>query len=121
MESWEELTVADLSKKLFISPPREPCSFNILSNNIITAENHDRIMFPILMNIMINGANILYGDDIMPHNMNEDQFDTLKQYMASIGYRVMHNYTNNNNIPMINIWFKRLNILTDCHGNKRII
>jgi hypothetical protein len=113
----------DLSNKLFIHPPQDPCTFNILPmNKIITSQNHDIIMFPILMNIMIKGANILFGESIMPHNMNENQFNILKKYMASIGYFVRSSYTNNeNDIPVINIWFQRIKILTDCHGIKKIM
>lgn len=118
----DEISIIELTNKIFIGQPKDPCYFNIQPANInITNDNHDVIMFPILMSILVRGATQLFGESIMPYNITEYQFDTLKKYIASIGYQIMYNYTYKNQLPFINIWFKKINYITDCKGNKKIL
>lgn len=114
---YNEISVPDFVNYLFSNSPLEPCSYNLFP---IETTNETETMFPILMNIMMTGAKILYGENITPQTMTTDQFDTLKKYILSFGYQVENNYTTVLNKQYINIWFKRVNIIVDCKGNKII-
>jgi len=63
--------------------------------------------FQTLMTILINGAKILFGENITPDNISETQYDTLKQYIQSIGFELHHEYKyDENGIPiMVNVYF----------------
>jgi hypothetical protein len=117
-----ETTVLELINTVFKSAPLDVCAYKIESPLIHNDnDNHDIIMFPILMNIMISGAKILYGQDTTPQSLSVSQFNKLKQYIMSLGYQVEHSYTNIDQLQMINIWFKKINVLYDCKGNKIFI
>ncbi len=85
---------------LFSSPPLQPCSFNL---NI---QNESK--FPVLLEILLNGAKKLYGQ-IAPVDVTERQYDKLNEYMESIGFSIRYNYTtdenHNDKITHINVWF----------------
>lgn len=90
--------INDFTNFLFSSYPKPPCSYNLN----IDSDNK----FPVLFDILVNGAKKLYGDDIQPKNITEKQFDRLNEYIESIGYTIKYNYTfNENEITHINIWF----------------
>jgi hypothetical protein len=106
--------VSNLANLLFTHPPLDPCSYKVISNANI---------FHPLMDLLIRGARILYGEGITPQEITEAQFDVLKQYMLSIGYVIRYNYSSHDELAnilpephVINIWFEPINIQRDCHG-----
>lgn len=104
------INVASLVELLFNKPPLEPSTYRIVSNTNL---------FHPLMEILIKGAKKLYGNDISPQQISDDQFHTLKKYMLSIGFEIKHNYTyqEDNSIPkVINIWFEPYLHKRNCHG-----
>lgn len=86
---------------IFSSYPKPPCSYNL---NIDAPSK-----LPILLEILLAGARKLYGQHITPKQITEQQFDTLNDYMQSIGYTIKYNYTyaedDENMITHINVWF----------------
>jgi hypothetical protein len=113
MEGVTHINVAELANILFSQPPLDPCTYKVISNTNI---------FHPLMDLLIRGAKILYGQHITPQQMTEDQFDLLKKYMLSIGYKIKHNYSSLDELAtlpqphVINIWFEPFSIQRDCHG-----
>lgn len=115
-----ELNISQLTKLLFLNPPQPPCSFNIFPLHTLSPVTHDSVMFPILMNILVDGAYILFGESY-PSNISQSQFDTLKKYIASIGYHISSSFSSFDDESLyINIWFKPIKVLFDCHGHKKI-
>lgn len=74
-------------------------------------------MFPFLMEILVTGAKKLFGHDVTPQSISPNQFETLKAYMLSLGYKVKHNFVNQNQAVVVNIWFEPYNNKRNCHGN----
>lgn len=114
-----ELSVNEIVNKIFTRPPLPPCSFMLR----LSVENENTIevnMFHFLMQILINGAKMLYGDDITPTNISDSQFKILKEYILSLGYELKHNYTyideEKTKPHTINIWFEPYKQLTSCNG-----
>jgi len=108
------INVANLANLLFTKPPLDPCTYKVISNTN---------MFHPLMDLLIRGAKILYGDNITPQDMTEAQFNLLKKYMLSIGYIIKYNYSSRDELAnilpqphIINIWFEPFSIHRDCHG-----
>jgi hypothetical protein len=117
-----ELTVNDIVNKIFTKPPLPPCTYALK----LSFENENTIevnMFHFLMKILIDGAKILYGEDITPNQISPYQFDILKQYILSLGYELKHNYTyldDDNTKPYkINIWFEPYKQLVSCNGTTK--
>lgn len=106
---------------IFAKSPSLPGSYNLIlpSKGIPNTDEYNASIFPYLMGILITGAKKLFGEDITPATMSEEQFDLLKKYILSIGFQVKHEYTylNDSNIPnIINIWFEPYSPKVDCHG-----
>lgn len=101
---------------IFSCPPKDICSYNLI------IKNNNNNPFGILMDIFIAGAKKLYGDTIKPQQMTTEQFDLIKKYMLSLGYRTKNNYTflegsKSEKIPyMIHIWFEKIKQTRDCSG-----
>lgn len=47
----------------------------------------------VLMNIFISGCQILFGNQVTPANITEDQFTTINKYINSFGYQTHYEYT----------------------------
>ncbi len=47
----------------------------------------------VLMNIFISGCQILFGNDITPVNITEEQFAKVNKYINSFGYQTHYEYT----------------------------
>lgn len=120
----EGQTLEYLVETIFSQSPKPPCTFNIA----LSEEEYNTTMFQLLMGLLISGAKRLYGESITPNDISEQQFDELKRYMESVGYRVKHNYKtigeDDPNIPdnqkprIINIWFEQFMPSIDCHGRR---
>ncbi len=109
-----------LIKTIFTQPPKDTCSFKIhlLGYDSPTSAQ----MFPYLMYIFVNGAKMLFGSDITPQTMSIEQFDLLKKYMLSLGYKVQHRYEHcgDGNV-IIHIWFEPVGCFyTNCKGNSLV-
>lgn len=92
------LDLDQLIEFLFSSYPKAPCSYNLH----IDVETK----LPVLLHILLTGAKKLYGE-IRPQDITEKQFDTLNEYMESIGFTIKYNFTKNDDdqITEINVWF----------------
>lgn len=125
MEPFKYATVSDVVELLFNKSPVSPCTYNIFTSEKPTDDERVN-MFPFLLEIFIKGAKKLYGDNITPQTMTQQQFNTLKNYMLSIGYLTKYNYTfTDDDIEkkkpiMVNIWFEPFKVTVDCHGRRRI-
>lgn len=112
------VTVNEIVDLIFSKPPQPPHSYTI-DLTAATAEQNITV-FQILMNILINGAKRLFGEHVTPNTISSEQFQTLQEYMKSIGYNIKHNYTyseDNTNTPIaINIWFEHYMPNINCHG-----
>ena len=107
------LQIVDL---VFSGPPRPACSFNIALATKILDEGYN--MFHILFNILICGAQKLYGNEISANDITPKQFDTLQLYINSLGYTIKYNYDYNaENVPIkVNIWFELFTPSKNCHA-----
>lgn len=118
------VTMSELIDIVFAEPPKDICTYNLMINckeNFSPNVTLDAFMFPYLMNILITGAVKLYGKDIRADNMTAEQFDTIKTYISSLGYRVKHrNNVHDDGSITMNIWFERIKCIMDCHGRKVI-
>lgn len=117
MENFSQFaTVQDIVNTVFVHPPREPCSYNLMVTD--SQINDARVaMFPFLMEILTTGAKKLFGDDITPQTISTQQFDKLKTYMLSLGYQVKHNFSYKSDATLINIWFEPYVYNRNCNGN----
>ena len=129
----EEITLQDIVIKIFSEPPKNPCTYNL---SVLNSPNIT--LFQLLMSLLISGARHLYGESVSPNDITNDQFEELKSYMESVGYKIKHNYTllnENDSDPntldehtldehildehkprMINIWFEEFKPIINCHG-----
>ena len=71
--------------KIFSEPPKKPCTYNI---SILQSPNIT--LFQLLMSILVSGARHLYGESISPNDITSEQFDELKCYMESVGYKIKY-------------------------------
>lgn len=121
----EGKTLEYLVETIFSEPPKPPCTFNLALSDDSTQST---TMFQLLMGLLICGAKRLYGESVTPNDISEEQFDELKRYMESVGYKIKHNYKtigeDDPNIPdevkprMINIWFEQFMPYTNCQGRR---
>lgn len=123
---YQPVSIQNMAQLLFSNPPKEACTYRLvlLNPQNVPEKVHT---FHTLMGMMIIGAKLLFGPDITPNTMSEDQFAILKKYIQSVGYYVKHNYqlideTSAEPKQIINIWFEPIVIGTrDCHGNIKIL
>lgn len=107
--------------EIFSKYPKPPCTYNLNLSN-----DNNGTLFQLLMGVLMYGAKKLYGDNISPENITEEQYKTLQSYMESMGYVIKYNYTdlkciNPNYIQpgvMLNIWFEQYIPNVDCHGKR---
>jgi hypothetical protein len=121
----------DIINQIFTRPPQPPCTYIIA----LVDDKQNITMFQFLMNVLIAGAKKLYGENINAQNLTQDEFNTLKMYMESLGYFIKYNYTfikdskkfdldpktARMTVPelspvCINIWFEPYIININCHG-----
>lgn len=67
-------------KTFFLSEPQ--------SKNYYTMEISEEKIYDTLINVYLNGMNILFGSKCNPINITNEQFNLLNKYMMSIGYIV---------------------------------
>lgn len=113
--------IEDIVEYIFSKPPEQAFTYPI----VIMEKFHPdpRVCaFPYLMNILLSGAKKLFGNDITPQTISEDQFKTLQTYMLSMGYRVHYRFKHmeedNTSSPLVvDIWFEECpKPKRNCHG-----
>lgn len=116
-ELFEKIGVKDLILNLFTNAPRQKNSVPIgLEKTISYAKNNEeknqliQLKENILMIIFVNGARILFGENVTPENITEKQYDVLNYYMESIGYTCKYNYIKNedNTNKILSILFEAI-------------
>lgn len=103
VSGYDIIGIVDL---VFSGPPRPACSYNIALADEIYKEGFN--MFHILFNILICGAQKIYGKDISANDITPKQFETLQLYINSLGYTIKYNYDyDEQKVPIkVNIWFE---------------
>jgi hypothetical protein len=106
------MSVLEIVDAIFTKPPQEACSLRVE-----LSEYSNGNLFHLLMDIMMQGAKCLFGNDISVHNISLKQFDILNQYIRSFGFNIKHNFTKTpNNDILVNIWFEPYIGNRTCHG-----
>jgi hypothetical protein len=101
----DNINLYQLINIIFTNPPKPANSIIIDIKKIASDQN--LTVFQSLMTILLNGAKILFGENISAENISESQHDTLQKYIKSIGYELHHEYKyNEHGIPlMVNVYF----------------
>lgn len=82
-----ETNLHHIAQHIFSQPPAPPFSYQLgLDHPVPEGEDAAQYHFEILSYLLIWGARYLYGQDVHPATMTEDQFDRLRAYMISTGY-----------------------------------
>ena len=101
------MSEVDLKKMVtivFSQPPAEAGSYKLDLSVEQDDNNNDELNKEItnklakttanvLMNIFISGCQILFGNDITPVNITEQQFAKVNKYINSFGYQTHYEYT----------------------------
>ena len=101
----DNINLYQLINIIFTNSPKPPNSIVININKL--ASDVNLTVFQSLMTILLNGAKILFGENISAENISESQHNTLKKYIQSIGFELHHEYKyDENGIPiMVNVYF----------------
>lgn len=101
----DNVNLYQLINIIFTNSPKSANSIIININKLASDQN--LTIFQSLMTILLNGAKILFGENISAENISESQYNILKKYIESIGYELHHEYKyDENNIPiMVNVYF----------------
>lgn len=97
------MSEVDLQKMVsivFSQPPSEPGSYK-LDLSVDSDDTQDpefanelaKTTANVLMNIFISGCQILFGNNITPANITDEQFKTVNKYINSFGYQTHYEYT----------------------------
>lgn len=117
-------TLSGLVDMIFTNSPKPECTYTVAVAEQISTEVS---LFQLLMNILVAGAKKLYGDNITPNDISEEQFEELKTYIRSIGYEIKHEYKFLIDDPdiddkykprIMNIWFEQIIPKYNCRGRK---
>lgn len=113
---FNDINLYQLINLIFTNPPKASNSIIIDINKIASEQN--LTTFQSLMTILINGAQILFGNNITADSITESQYDILQQYIKSIGFELHHEYKyNDDGIPiMVNIYFLPYIGNDNCNG-----
>lgn len=110
----EKMDTISIVNLIFSKEPLPPCTYQIA----LSDEVYNITLFQLLMNILIFGAQKLYGEWITADQITRHQFDELKEYMKSMGYVIKHNYSyDEKGTPLkVNIWFEPYMHTSICNG-----
>jgi hypothetical protein len=97
------MSEVDLNKMItivFSQPPAESGAYK-LDLSVDTSVEQDpefanelaKTTANVLMNIFISGCQILFGNQVTPANITEDQFTIVNKYINSFGYQTHYEYT----------------------------
>lgn len=111
-------TIDGFIENLFSQSPKPPCSVNI---NLTNPDNK----LNTLMTILLNGAKYLYGPNVSPRNLSQEQFEFLQYYFNSMGYIIRYKKifldVEQTILCKVDIWFDKLKRQTTCDGRTIII
>lgn len=116
-ELFEKIGLKDLILNLFTNAPRQKNTVPIDLEKLLSYASNDQeknqlihLKENILMIIFVNGARILFGENITPQNMTKQQYEVLNYYMESIGYTCKYNYPQNddNTTKILDILFENI-------------
>lgn len=101
----QNINLYQLINLLFTNSPKPPNSIVIDINKL--ASDQKLTVFQSLMTILINGARILFGENVSAENISDSQYNTLQNYIQSIGFDLHHEYKYDENgiALMVNIYF----------------
>ena len=114
------MSQVDLTKMiniLYSNPPTKPNSYK-LDLSVDDVEMTDEVLKElakttsnVLMNIFISGCDILFGSNVTPSNIKQEQFELINKYINSFGYNTNFKYTyNDKKVPVnLDIFFTVLN------------
>jgi hypothetical protein len=84
---------------IFMSEPKEPNTLN-LRLDPDDPNNANVNIYDILINVYLNGMSTLFGNQVNPGNINNEQYNLLNKYMASLGYHANYETKKNEyNVP----------------------
>lgn len=113
------MDVSKVVELVFVPPPKSICTYSLVTPY---SDPKEPGMFRILMDILMSGARKIFGPDVTAQNITSSQFEELKKYMGSIGFKVKHNFTCDpvSQLPLfVNIWFERYELQKACNGSIR--
>jgi hypothetical protein len=97
-----EVDLKKMIKIVFSQPPANPGSYkldlsveNPVENPVDDPEFVNELAKTtanVLMNIFISGCQILFGNEITPANITEEQFVKVNKYINSFGYQTHYEY-----------------------------
>lgn len=74
--------------KIFEAELKPPNFYNLkLDEN--NPDNKDKNFYDILINVFLNGMVTLFGNTVHPGNIQQNDFNTLNNYMHSLGYNTI--------------------------------
>lgn len=114
----DNINLYQLINLIFSNSPKPPNSIIIDIKKI--ADKQGLTIFQSLMTFLINGANILFGENISAESITDKQHDILQEYIKSIGFELHHEYKyDTNGIPIIiNVYFLPYIGNQSCNGLK---
>jgi len=77
-----ETNIYDIAKQICAEPPRAPCSFQLIMDHEVDSD----IEFDLIRDFTLSCLRILFGEQVTPHDLNEQQIDLLNSYVKSVGY-----------------------------------
>lgn len=102
----QPIHIEDVIEMVFAHEPYPPCTYNLALSDRLLQQNVN--MFQTLMAILIEGTKRVYGSNITPNDISDEQFLRLRYYMQSMGYDIHKSYVySDSGIPIaVNIWFE---------------
>ena len=91
-----EHTPEDIAKILFSKEPQAKNTCQLLLDQV-----DNEYIFELLLNILLNGIDILFGKDINLDDVNEGSISLLNLYMESLGYKLSVIVENNDNLEYL--------------------
>lgn len=82
-----ETNIFDIAKQICAEPPKEPCSIQLVMDHDVDTD----VEFDLVKDFTLGCLWALFGVNITPCDLNEQQCDQLNQYVKSIGYQMSVN------------------------------
>jgi hypothetical protein len=85
-----ESNLQSIAEQLFSVPPRAPgtVQLGLTDCDAATAPDHEktRVLFEILMELLLHGIRVKYGEEASPASMTVAQTEEIAQYVLSYGF-----------------------------------
>lgn len=78
---------AQIAEKIFNENPKKPNTIQLGVDEI-----DDEYVFELLLNILLEGIFVKYGDEFKPDYLTIDKLEKLNEYMKSMGFTVKKHY-----------------------------